>query len=353
MKYFSILFTAIILLTGSFEANAISRNGARYLRNAKSTVSISRLKVIKAYESGPVTRAVTSHYDNLNRNLGRAISAFNRIPRSDLGDPEVSAFGDKLRALSAHLNILKARVSRKSGNDKAEKDLFWAFKKQFSGNKYREAVKRLHNIKESPNIDFLAFMLSGGGAKKRNKRNKKSWRENTPAAADNSMFMEWKATLNELKIACNGKYRNITNLRNWSHTFDTQFKTWCELVNDSDNIIKMGIKNSVNSATKFYISAIDDAVDKLLNKNGFISTRTTEWLLYPETLRNIIRVKIAQYSAVAGVKLDDAKVLARLNNILAKALVIRNNSAKKHKLKDAGYRHSPCRFECMVKSVML
>lgn len=332
------------------DAEAISRNGARYLRSAKSTISISGLKVIKAYESGPVTRAVESHFKNLNSNLGRAISNFNRIPASDRGEPEVQQLGRQLKALSDHFQIIKARVSNKSGNDAAEKGLHFAFKKKYGSIQYQSVIKILNEINANPNYNALAFMLGKGATQKRKRNNKKSWREESSGGASSSAFADFKSKINTLKAACNGEFKGIKDHRHYSLSIETKFGTWCMLVNKSDELIRTGLTAAVNGSAKVWLGQIDDAVDILLNKSGFIFSRTADWIIKPNLLTDRIKTTIAEYSAAAGVTLDDSVVLAKIRGILAKALVILNNKAKKHVMRDAGYKHSAGKIDGYVRS---
>ncbi|MBN2722829.1 MAG: hypothetical protein JXR95_02030 [Deltaproteobacteria bacterium] len=352
MKKLGISLVMLILTVWIGEAQAVSHHTLRHMRNAKGVVRISGLKVIKSYETGPVNRAVVAHYKNLESNLGRAISNYNRIPRRDLGDPEVRKFGNFLRALTAHLNILRTRVKNKSGADKAVKDLHFAFKKRFSTIRYRKAIGILNQINLNPKSTALDYLLRGGGGPKVSRKVKKSnWRTGGAATSDNAAgFNDFRAAIREIQHGCNGKFRGVQNLRTWSHGIDTSFGTWCELVGKSEFLIKQGIKAAVEGILRFPLKALDDAVDSMMNKSGFISTRTGKWILHPKEYKDKLRAQIASYGATAGVKLDDSWVLSSWTSAITKAREILDKSARKHVMKDAGYKHSFSKVERMVKS---
>ncbi|MBU1238761.1 hypothetical protein KKF84_05560 [Myxococcota bacterium] len=362
MKHFrsSLLFFVLLVATLAWspDADAISRNGARNLRSVKSTISIAGLKVVKAYESGPVTRRVTSHYDNLKRNLDRAVRTYNRIRGRDLRDPEVVKVGNVLRALMAHYNILKQRVESQGKVSAGHKNLHFAFKKLYANHNYFSVIQVLNTLKYSPAINSLAFMLNAGRAhkvnRKRGKRHKARWRDKDTAGdvPVSGAFTQFKANIETLKTACNGRFKGIQNHRHYSLSLNTKFGTWCMLVNESDDLIAAGIKTAVNATLKGAMSQLDDAIDSIQNKHGFISTRVANWILHPAEYRNTLKAKIASYSAIAGVPLNDRVVLSKWDSTIAAAAIILNKGAKKHTMKKSGYKHSYGKVERMVKKGM-
>jgi hypothetical protein len=344
------LFLAGMLFWGS-PVNALSRRGKSNLRNVKSTIQITGLKVIKPYEKGPVSRAVTRHYKNLKSNLGRVIRTFNRIKGTDRNDPKVVRVGNLLRRLSIHFQIIKRRTKNKGASDQAAKNLHFAFKKRFGGVKYSSIINKLNNINLDPKRDVLSFLLRAKPmAKARRRKRKSSWRKSPGnSTAVGGPFAKFKAGILEIKTACNGRFRAIKNHRHYSMGISSEFGTWCILVNKSDKLIRIGISAAVNSVLRFPLRQLDDAVDSMLNKKGFITTRSAQWILYPQKYRNELQQIIAGYGAVAGVTLDDTTVLATWDSAVVKAKQILNKSAKSHKMKDVGYKHRYSKVKRMVK----
>ena len=236
----SITVLSLFLFTSIFSTNAdaISRRGASILRNVKGTIRISGLKVISAYEKGPVTRRVVSHYDNLRRNLYRAVRAYNRIPRNDFSDPEVTRIGNLLRRLDAHLKILKKRVKAAADEEAKYKNMHFAFAKKYGRDqKYVKAIMILFNIEDRPDLDFLSTMLNDTGIKKDKKAAKRSWRtkRTTQTTVTETPFKKFVKNLETIAAACEGEFKGIRNIITYSHGKRSSYADWCKIIKKRDH----------------------------------------------------------------------------------------------------------------------
>ena len=161
-----------------------------------------------------------------------------------------------------------------------------------------------------------------------------------------STFKKFMSNVEEIRKACAGRFKGIKNQRSNS-SLPYAYGTWCKLAAKAKTIVRNTLKRMLKSVAPVRI--LDRMVGNVQKRKGFHIVTCAHYIINPKKTAELIRNKVAGWSAVTGVKLDSAPIVKRWLALASKAKEIIGKASTKWKFPKEKYHYRHRRSEKVAR----